>query len=218
MQRIRYRSDDSRLHEEIIELLCESFGAKYRDYYLLQLEHLPSPEHTKLLADDEGRLVAFTQIVDYKLRLKRGAPSQRAAYLYSVCTAKRYQGQGVMKLFMEDILRELKADGYALAFLVPAENWLVEYYKRFGFVWKDSMIYAKAPKDAAPLLFPDHTANNYLHAVDHYEHKHLTQKQFESQLRKEWMPMLPAPICWMALELAPDLQLPHPLPLLNPLT
>lgn len=218
MKRISYRSDDTRRHQEIVELLCESFGAKYRDYYLLQLEHLPSPEHTKLLADDEGRLVAFTQIVDYKLRLKRGAPSQRAAYLYSVCTAKRYQGQGVMKLFMEDILRELKADGYALAFLVPAENWLVEYYKSFGFVWKDSMIYAKAPKDATPLLFPDLLARNYLEAVNRYEQKHLSQKQYENQQRLEWIPMLPAPICWMSLVLQPGLSLPEPFPLLNPLT
>lgn len=218
MQRIRYRSDDTHLHEEIVQLLCESFGAKYRDYYLLQLEHLPSPQHTKLLSDEEGRLVAFTQIVDYKLRLGKGQRLLKAAYLYSVCTAQSYQGQGVMRRFMEEILGELRAEGYALAFLVPAEDWLVEYYKRFGFVWQDNIIYEKAPKDAAPLLFPDEIARNYLHAVACLEHKHVTQKQFEAQRQLEWIPMLPAPICWMSLLLAPDLVLPKPLPLVNPLT
>ncbi|MBR8774723.1 GNAT family N-acetyltransferase [Porphyromonas levii] len=218
MKRISYRSDDTRRHQEIVELLCESFGAKYRDYYLLQLEHLPTPQHTKLLADDEGRLVAFTQIVDYKLRLRREETSLRAGYLYSVCTAERAQGQGVMKWFMEEMLEELRMDGYALAFLVPAEDWLVAYYKRFGFVWQGSTIYEKAPKDATPLLFPDLLARNYLEAVNRYEQKHLSQKQYENQQRLEWIPMLPAPICWMSLVLQPGLSLPEPFPLLNPLT
>lgn len=206
------------LHEAIIELLCESFGAKYRDYYLLQLEHLPSPGLTKLLVDVEGGLVAFTQIVDYRLKLRRGEPHLKAAYIYSVCTAKHYQGQGVMKGFMEEILGELRAEGYALAFLVPAEDWLVEYYKRFGFVWQDGIIYEKAPKDAAPLLFPDKIARNYLHAVAQYEQRHLSQKEFEKQCRRDWIPLLPAPICWMSLVLDAQLVIPHPLPLLNPLT
>ncbi len=218
MKRIRYRSDDSYLHEEIVGLLCESFGAKYLDYYLLQLEHLPTPQHTKLLVDDEGGLVAFTQIVDYKLRIRRGEPPLRAAYLYSVCTAERAQGQGVMSRFMKEILEELRAEGYALAFLVPAEDWLVTYYKRFGFIWQDSIIYEKAPKDATPLLFPDKLAQDYLNAVAQYEQKHLSQKQFENQRQQEWRPMLPAPICWMSLMLDSQLLLPQSLPLVNPLT
>lgn len=218
MQRVRYRSEDARLNQQIIELLCECFGTKYRDYYLKQLEHLPSPTHTKLLADEHGRLVAFTQVVDYSLHLATAVPRERVAYLYSVCTAESHQGQGVMNGFMREIIEELRADGYALIFLVPAEDWLVEYYKKFGFAWQSGVIYAKAPQGASPLIYPNDTACGYLRAVAEYELKREGQRQYESHRHLEWIPLLPAPICWMSLLLRTGLALPATLPVLNPLT
>ncbi len=218
MQRIKYRSADRVLNEQIVALLCECFGSQYRDYYLLQLEYLLSPSLTKILTDDEGRLSAFTQVVEYSLRIRANDCPLKVAYLYSVCTAKSHQGQGVMSEFLPEIIKEINKAGYVATFLVPAEIWLIDYYKKFGFRWQTGVVYAKAPANAIPLISPCDDAKEYLREVAQYEKKREGQRQFEEHKHTEWLPLNPMPLGWMLQSLDPKIIIPSDIPLLQPLT
>lgn len=218
MERITYKSDDRDLNNQILNLLCEAFGTEYRDYYLMQIAHLPSREHTKLLADHNGRLVAHTQVVDYFARLDQETEPLKVAYLFAVCTSKAYQGQGIMTKFLYQILDELREQGYAASYLIPAEIWLSDYYRRFGFRLMHGEIYTKAPKGATPIVFPGVTAQDYLSDVAQYERKSMEQSEFVAHRSAEWQILLPRQIGWMLCPLEDQVVIPIETPLLSPLT
>lgn len=218
MKRIEYHSSNHRLNQQILQLLAECFGPQYHHYYLLQLEHLPSPQTTKILANDRGDIIAFTQVVEYAYRTGEGKAPLRAAYLYSVCTAKAEQGKGVMKQFLPQILHELATEGYAIAFLVPAEIWLIDYYKHLGFKWEATNPYAKLPRHTAPLIYPGEAAKAYLEAVRKMEHHPTSQATFEAQKQQEWQPLQPPVLGWMSYPLTKELPQTPPTLLLLPLT
>lgn len=218
MQRIKYQSSDTALNEQIIALLCECFGTQFRDYYLLQLAHLPTPQHTKLLTDERKQLISFTQVVDYTLRTTPHEPPYKVAYLYSVCTTKREQGKGIMTHFLNEILSELKQDGYAATFLMPAETWLVDFYNKFGFVWQKGGIYEKVPRDTLPLIAPEQSAKDYLQAVAQYEKRGEGQQMYEQRKQIPWVPLMPPPLGWMLRSLQMTVALPEEISLLQPLT
>lgn len=218
MKRIEYSSGDQRLNRQIIQLLAGCFGSQYRDYYLLQLVHLTSPQTTKILGNDRGDIIAFTQVVEYTYRTSNGGEALRAAYLYSVCTAKAEQGKGVMKQFIGEILHELAEEGYATAFLVPAEIWLIDYYKRLGFKWEPTEVMAKVPRNTTPLIYPGEVAKEYLGAVRDMEHPTISQAEFEVQKQKDWQRLEPPVLGWMSYPLSNLSPQSSPTYLLLPLT
>lgn len=218
MKRIKYNPASHLQHQAITNLLCHCFGAQYRDYYLLQLEHLPSPKHTKMIGESETDIAAFVQVVDYLYRPYSGATPLPAAYLYSVCTRQDAQGQGLMKRMLQELYAELRDEGYVLTFLVPAEIWLIDYYKDLGFKWQSSEIYAKAPQGFAPLLYPGPEAKAYLKAIDKIEGRRMSQAHYEKLRHEEWQPLTPPQLGWMSVALSPVLtDAPTPY-LLQPLT
>lgn len=58
---------------------------------------------------------------------------KKLAYLYGIATRKDLRGQGLCKALMEDTHRYLKEQGYAGCVLVPAQESLRQYYRRFGY-------------------------------------------------------------------------------------
>lgn len=60
-------------------------------------------------------------------------PALRLAYIYAVATHPAYRGQGLMKRLLERMTLHLQAEGYDAAILLPAEPWLCDYYRHFGF-------------------------------------------------------------------------------------
>lgn len=58
---------------------------------------------------------------------------KKLAYLYGIATRKDLRGQGLCKALMEDTHRYLKGQGYAGCVLVPAQESLRQYYRRFGY-------------------------------------------------------------------------------------
>lgn len=56
-----------------------------------------------------------------------------ATYIYAVGTLPEYRNRGAMKQLLQQTLQELQAEGNAFAFLIPAEDWLYNYYQRYGF-------------------------------------------------------------------------------------
>lgn len=92
-------------------------------------ENFPDEENTRADEDDAedshcaGMLCTFTVSLN-------GA---RGAYIYAVCTRRRYRGMGVMRALITAVLGILRSRGMLFAFLVPARREYFPMYEKLGF-------------------------------------------------------------------------------------
>ena len=155
MIRLRsYDSSDGVLRSYILSLLSEAFGEEGQPYYELAMEYLYDGEHTFLLSEGDGALLAVALVVDYV-----DPDKGRWAYLYSFATREDRRGEGLMTgLYKEVIEPRLIERGYRGACLVPATSSLVSFYKGWGFhLLRDA-------DDAIPIT-PGQRATDYLIAA-----------------------------------------------------
>ncbi|MDR2679544.1 MAG: GNAT family N-acetyltransferase [Tannerella sp.] len=88
------------------------------------------PENTLVTKKDNG-IIAALQMIPYEIKTANGIlPS---AYVCGVCTRPSERGKGVMKALMTDAMAVMRQRGYAVSILIPAEAWLFEFYRRFGY-------------------------------------------------------------------------------------
>ncbi len=137
MIRLRpYDSSDGVLRSYILSLLSEAFGEEGQPYYELAMEHLYDGEHTFLLCESDGALLAVALVVDYV-----DSSAGRWAYLYSFTTRKERRGEGLMsRLYREEIEPRLVERGYRGACLVPATSSLVSFYKAGDFICSEMLM------------------------------------------------------------------------------
>lgn len=149
-----YDGSDSLLRSSILSLLSEAFGKEGQPYYELAMEYLYDGEHTFLLSEGDGALLAVALVVDYV-----DPDKGRWAYLYSFATREDRRGEGLMTgLYKEVIEPRLIERGYRGACLVPATSSLVSFYKGWGFhLLRDA-------DDAIPIT-PGQRATDYLIAA-----------------------------------------------------
>ncbi|SJZ35622.1 GNAT family N-acetyltransferase [Porphyromonas cangingivalis] len=127
----RYNPADKVQEKALLALLVEAFGA-YEPYYEAQLSLVADAESTLLYYAEGDELVAHIQVVPYEATTAQGK-RLKVAYLYAICTAKKFQGQGIMGKMLRETLAQLPTMGYDVAALVPAEESLIGYYRPFGF-------------------------------------------------------------------------------------
>lgn len=108
----RMSFDDS---EEFIELF---FDRIYKDENAMTLEK-------------DGRIVSALHILPYTMTYYGTEIS--VAYIYAVCTSPEVRGQGYMRQLLEKTFKEMKYRDFALTVTIPAEPWLFDYYRKFGF-------------------------------------------------------------------------------------
>lgn len=59
--------------------------------------------------------------------------SQKLAYIYGVATLKTHQGKGLAGKLLQETHNILQAQGYAGTILVPADQSLFDFYRKFGY-------------------------------------------------------------------------------------
>ncbi len=57
----------------------------------------------------------------------------RVAYIYGVATHEECRGRGFASKLMNSAMKLIDDGGYDAVILIPSEEWLKEYYQRFGF-------------------------------------------------------------------------------------
>lgn len=88
--------------------------------------------HTVLVCTDEkGEPASMLSVLPAFLDCQ--GHSRKAAYLYGVATAKKYQNQGYGSRLLQYAVKMIADDG-AVPFLCPAQESLVSFYERNGFV------------------------------------------------------------------------------------
>lgn len=88
-------------------------------------------ENTDLLRLD-GKIVAQLQRISYPMAYE-GVLLQ-GDYVSGVCTDADYRNRGLMSRLLAETHQNSFNNGADFAFLIPAEEWLKDYYARFGYV------------------------------------------------------------------------------------
>ncbi len=78
----------------------------------------------------DGAPVAALYLLPLHDRLR---PTLKSVYVYAVATHPAYRNRGLMRRLLERMTLHLQAEGYDEAVLWPAEPWLCDYYRSFGF-------------------------------------------------------------------------------------
>jgi GNAT superfamily N-acetyltransferase len=84
-----------------------------------------------LVAKVDGRVVSALQIVPYGMSYF--GECLPAAYVCGVCTRPDERGKGRMTRLMRRATAVMRERGFALATLIPGEEWLFGYYRRLGY-------------------------------------------------------------------------------------
>lgn len=214
MERILFAKGDKEQQRGVLRLLSEAFGGRYLHYYELQLESLASPSTTFLL-EEGGNIIAHIQVVPYLGRIHAEGERLKCAYLYAVCTSQSMQGKGVMSQLLDSVIAEdLKKRGYQQAILVPADQGLIEYYRRFGFLLMEGGIYLRAPKEEFPAIRPGDEALFYIESAEELDSQFSPSQVITP--KSKWLPFVPKQVGWMSLPIDSEL-LPLDTILVNPL-
>ena len=78
-----------------------------------------------------SQIVAALQMVPYQI--KCGNQILPAAYVCGVCTHPSQRKKGIMKILMTEAMAEMRRRGYVVSIVIPAEPWLFDFYKKFGY-------------------------------------------------------------------------------------
>lgn len=92
-------------------------------------ENFPYEENTRADEDDAENSHCAGMLCTFNVSLN-GA---RGAYIYAVCTRRRYRGLGVMRALLTAVLGILRSRGMSFAFLVPARREYFPMYEKLGF-------------------------------------------------------------------------------------
>lgn len=104
-------------------LFTEAFGDEAFTDLFFRTGYSPQ----RCLAAFDGDLLAALHWFDCSLE------GRKAAYVYGIAAFRRCRGQGIGSALIRFAIDHLKALGYGIIALVPAEERLFPYYERFGF-------------------------------------------------------------------------------------
>ena len=85
--------------------------------------------HRMLTVECEGHTAAMLHLLPFETELGR------TTYIYGVATSPEFRGRGFASQLMREAMQQIEARGDAAAFLIPTpgEEWLRDFYGRFGF-------------------------------------------------------------------------------------
>ncbi len=111
-----------RQESECKRLWKEVFGDddSFIDHFLIKYF---SMDNMLYITDTTNKYVSMVHII----------PMRDFAYIYGVGTHPLCQGRGYATMLMEATMKKVRKDGYKAAILIPSEEWLIEYYAKFGF-------------------------------------------------------------------------------------
>ena len=84
-----------------------------------------------LLEEEQGEICAMVQMLPYRLRLADG--EGEVTYIYGACTDPQHRRRGHMARLLERSFALDREHGRVASMLIPAEAWLFDFYKPFGY-------------------------------------------------------------------------------------
>lgn len=87
---------------------------------------------TVLLSEEQGTLCAMVQMLPYRLLI--GGEEKEITYIYGACTDPKHRRKGHMARLLEASFAIDREQDRAASTLIPAEPWLFDFYRPFGYV------------------------------------------------------------------------------------
>jgi Predicted acetyltransferase involved in intracellular survival and related acetyltransferases len=119
--------------KEITPVLCRMWKTCFDDtdeFIELYFSEKYKPENT-LIYIDKGEIVSSLQMLPYTITFY--GEKIPFYYLSGLCTLPKYRSKGYMKLLVEAAHNEMKKRGIPLSILIPADETLYDFYKRYGY-------------------------------------------------------------------------------------
>jgi predicted acetyltransferase len=105
--------------DDIIKCWQEAFGDSEDEI----LYFINNAVNTKCLAFyEDNQITSMLYLVDCKVN------KIDSKYIYAACTLNEYKNQGYMTQLLD-----FAKDNYKSICLIPAKNWLIDYYSKRGF-------------------------------------------------------------------------------------
>ena len=155
------------MKQQLIDLWKESFGDS-DEFIELFFSRVYREENT-LTIQQNNRVIAALQIVPYQMTFCGTIIT--AGYICGVCTAPAERGKGLMKLLMQEAIDEMQQRKYTFSTLIPASEWLFDYYHNFGYVTvfdKSHEIHTRTTENNQHILIQPITNSRLNQAYDYY--------------------------------------------------
>lgn len=120
--------DTKELRDRMMRLWRDTFHDS-DEYIHLIFDNYFSPENVAYHCVD-GKVVAALLAIPYDFVME--GRHLKSVYLCGLATYPEYRRQGIMRSLMEDICTRFQERGYTLAFLIPASEALIRYYRMAG--------------------------------------------------------------------------------------
>lgn len=125
---MRLKAEQQRLYEEIWRT---TFGDS-DDFIALYSRTTFDPRRTHLLtALDQSRALSHVQYLPYLMRYRD--QWWRAGYISGAATESDQRGKGLVQHLMRAGHQQMWREGCLCAFLIPAEEWLYQFYRKMGY-------------------------------------------------------------------------------------
>ncbi|MDR0697710.1 MAG: GNAT family N-acetyltransferase [Tannerella sp.] len=115
--------------QEIISLWQDIFQDS-NEFIDLFFSRVYKPGNALVIKKDD-RIISSLQMIPYEIKTTSGIIP--AAYICGVCTLPSERRKGIMKTLMAEAVEEMHQRGYLISTLIPAEPWLFDFYKKFGY-------------------------------------------------------------------------------------
>lgn len=116
---------------QVIALWQEVFGDE-RGFIRQYLDDFFVDGCSLAVVRDGDRIVSMLNLMEFNFR-ESNLPTSKCGYIYAAATHPEYRSKGLMSDLIEFVLQAGRVRGYAMVFLIPAENSLFDYYKSRGF-------------------------------------------------------------------------------------
>ncbi|MDR2920490.1 MAG: GNAT family N-acetyltransferase [Tannerella sp.] len=117
------------MKQQVIDLWKESFGDS--DEFIELFFNRVYKEENTLTIRKNNQIISVLQIVPYEMTF--WGAKVTAGYICGVCTLPSERGKGWMKQLMQEAIDEMQRRKYILTVLIPASEWLFNYYHKFGY-------------------------------------------------------------------------------------
>ncbi len=115
--------------QQVIDLWKASFNDP-DEFINLYFTQVYKPENT-LVTEKDGRVVAALQMLPYTMTF--WGNEIPVAYIAGACTAPEERNKGLMGQLLAEAFAEMERRNIPLTVLIPADNWLFDYYRRTGY-------------------------------------------------------------------------------------
>ena len=114
-----------------LEILWQTVFHDSDEYVRMFFDRVYQPENTFVIEQEGRGVVAMLQAVPYGVKINSAILP--CAYVCGVCTHPSERGKGYMKVLLREAMHAMRKRGFPLSMLIPAEPWLFEVYRRYGY-------------------------------------------------------------------------------------